>query len=75
MTYALKFAKAAPAIAMSYLSVVWGLLGGYAFFHEVLITAKDLSLTFPALYICLLLFVGCLCGMPLVLNNLRQYVA
>lgn len=42
MTYALKFAKAAPAIAMSYLSVVWGLLGGYAFFHEVTITAEDL---------------------------------
>ena len=36
MTYALKFAKAAPAIAMSYLSVVWGLLGGYFFFHEVM---------------------------------------
>ena len=35
MTYALKYAKAAPAIAMSYLSVVWGLLGGYFFFHEV----------------------------------------
>lgn len=35
MTYALKFAKAAPAIAMSYLSVVWGLLGGFFFFHEV----------------------------------------
>lgn len=35
MTYALKFAKAAPAIAMSYLSVVWGLLGGYFFFNEV----------------------------------------
>lgn len=37
MTYALKFAKAAPAIAMSYLSVVWGLLGGFFFFHEVCI--------------------------------------
>ena len=35
MTYALKFAKAAPALAMSYLSVVWGLLGGFFFFHEV----------------------------------------
>lgn len=35
MTYALKYAKAAPAIAMSYLSVVWGLLGGYFFFHEI----------------------------------------
>ena len=35
MTYALKYAKAAPAIAMSYLSVVWGLLGGYFFFQEV----------------------------------------
>ena len=35
MTYALKYSKAAPAIAMSYLSVVWGLLGGYFFFHEV----------------------------------------
>ena len=35
MTYALKFAKAAPALAMSYLSVVWGLLGGFYLFHEV----------------------------------------
>lgn len=35
MTYALKYAKAAPALAMSYLSVVWGLLGGYFVFHEV----------------------------------------
>lgn len=40
MTYALKFAKAAPAIAMSYLSVVWGLLGGFFFFHEVCIIRK-----------------------------------
>ena len=35
MTIALKYCKAAPAIAMSYLSIVWGLLGGYFFFHEV----------------------------------------
>lgn len=35
MTYALKYSKAAPALAMSYLSVVWGLLGGFFFFHEV----------------------------------------
>lgn len=45
--YALKFAKAAPAIAMSYLSVVWGLLGGYFFFHEVstqLVQLLDLQL-------------------------------
>lgn len=48
MTYALKFAKAAPAIAMSYLSVVWGLLGGYIFFHEVVSTAQEpLFLSFP----------------------------
>ena len=40
MTYALKFAKAAPAIAMSYLSVVWGLLGGLFFFHEVCLLHK-----------------------------------
>ena len=35
MTVALKYCKAAPAIAMSYLSIVWGLLGGYFFFKEV----------------------------------------
>ena len=35
MTIALKYCKAAPAIAMSYLSIVWGLLGGYFFFKEV----------------------------------------
>ena len=35
MTYALKYSKAAPALAMSYLSVVGGLLGGFFFFHEV----------------------------------------
>ncbi|KAK9829224.1 hypothetical protein WJX72_004585 [[Myrmecia] bisecta] len=35
MTYALQYAKAAPAIAMSYLSIVWGLLYGFFIFHEV----------------------------------------
>lgn len=34
MTIALQYCKAAQAIAMSYLSVVWGLLGGYFVFHE-----------------------------------------
>ena len=35
MTIALKYCKAAPAIARSYLSIVWGLLGGYILFKEV----------------------------------------
>jgi drug/metabolite transporter (DMT)-like permease len=34
MTFALQNAKAAPAIAMSYLSVVWSLLFGIGIFHE-----------------------------------------
>ena len=54
MTYALKFAKAAPAIAMSYLSVVWGLLGGFFFFHEVRLntqTCPELSKGFSLLHL------------------------
>lgn len=35
MTFALQNAKAAPAIAMSYLSVVWSLLSGILIFHEI----------------------------------------
>ena len=35
LTHGLRSAKAAPAIATSYLSVVWGLLAGYFLFHEV----------------------------------------
>ena len=34
MTYALQNSKAAPAIAMSYLSVVWSLLSGILVFKE-----------------------------------------
>lgn len=60
MTYALKFAKAAPAIAMSYLSVVWGLLGGFFFFHEVRLnthfsregTQKGLALNSAKVFLC-----------------------
>ena len=33
MTMALRRVKAAPATAMSYLSVVWGILAGLAIFH------------------------------------------
>ena len=35
LTYGLRSAKAAPAIATSYLSVVWGVLAGYFLFKEV----------------------------------------
>ena len=35
MTFALQNARAAPAIAMSYLSVVWSLLAGILLFHEI----------------------------------------
>ena len=35
LTYGLRSAKAAPAIATSYLSVVWGVLAGYFVFKEV----------------------------------------
>lgn len=35
LTHGLRSAKAAPAIATSYLSVVWGVLAGYFLFHEV----------------------------------------
>lgn len=35
MTFALQNCKAAPAIAMSYLSVVWSLLSGIFVFHEI----------------------------------------
>jgi drug/metabolite transporter (DMT)-like permease len=35
LTYGLRSAKAAPAIATSYLSVVWGVLAGYFLFDEV----------------------------------------
>jgi drug/metabolite transporter (DMT)-like permease len=34
LTYGLRSAKAAPAIATSYLSVVWGILGSLFIFHE-----------------------------------------
>ncbi|KAK9837654.1 hypothetical protein WJX74_002242 [Apatococcus lobatus] len=35
MTFALKYVKAAPALAMSYLSVVWSILYGYYIFGDV----------------------------------------
>ncbi len=35
LTLGLRSAKAAPAIATSYLSVVWGILGSLFIFHEV----------------------------------------
>ena len=35
MTFALQNSKAAPAIAMSYLSVVWSLLSGILVFKEI----------------------------------------
>jgi len=35
MTFALQNCKAAPAIAMSYLSVVWSILSGILIFHEI----------------------------------------
>jgi uncharacterized membrane protein len=35
LTHGLRSAKAAPAIATSYLSVVWGILGSLFIFHEV----------------------------------------
>ena len=35
LTHGLRSAKAAPAIATSYLSVVWGVLAGFFIFHEV----------------------------------------
>ena len=35
LTYGLRSAKAAPAIATSYLSVAWGVLAGYFVFSEV----------------------------------------
>lgn len=35
MTFALKYVKAAPALAMSYLSVVWSILYGYYIFRDV----------------------------------------
>ena len=39
MTNALRFARAAPALAMSYVSVVITVVYGYFFFHEVSIHA------------------------------------
>ena len=48
MTFALQNAKAAPAIAMSYLSVVWSLLFGICIFHEY----PDGFMLFGALLIC-----------------------
>ena len=51
LTYGLRSAKAAPAIATSYLSVVWGVLAGYFVFDEVrpaLRSGRSLpSLTLP----------------------------
>ena len=35
MTAALRLVEAANATAMSYLTVVWGLILGYLFFYEV----------------------------------------
>ncbi len=35
MTFALQNCKAASAIAMSYLSIVWSLLSGIFIFHEI----------------------------------------
>ncbi len=35
ITFALRYAAAVPAVAMSYLSVVSGLAGGYAVFGEI----------------------------------------
>jgi EamA-like transporter family len=63
LTYGLQKAKAAPAIATSYLSVVWGVGAGYFVFHE---TPALLSILGAVLIIRCALFVelapvgGCL---------------
>ena len=41
LTSALRLVEAAPATAMSYLTVVWGLLLGFAVFQEVTFLPKE----------------------------------
>ena len=49
ITVALRYAAAVPAVAMSYLSVVSGLTGGYAVFGEI----PSISTVFGGVLICL----------------------